>query len=120
MRSSSTVASGSLAIHEVSPPEQNAEPSPVTTTTRTERSTARAATAAVQASVIASDIALRWSGLSRTSRATPSAGSLDPEVVGSHARRLLMTTPRAVSGFTPEIAIGDAPVRLFHAQTSVP
>ena len=34
------MASGSLAIHEVLPPEQNAEPSPVTTTARTERSAA--------------------------------------------------------------------------------
>ncbi len=42
------MASGSLAIHEVLPPEQNAAPSPVTTTTRTERSAASASMAWTQ------------------------------------------------------------------------
>ena len=68
------MASGSPASHAVLPPEQNAEPSPVTTTARTDRSAASSSTAAAQAAVISSDIALRWSGLSSTSSATPSEG----------------------------------------------
>ena len=59
MRSASTVASGSLTIHDVSPPEQNAGPSPVTTTARTERSSFRSSIAATQETVIGPDIALR-------------------------------------------------------------
>ena len=39
------MASGSLAIQEVFPPEQNADPSPVTTTARSSRSAASSATA---------------------------------------------------------------------------
>ena len=74
MRRWSTVASGSLAIHEVLPPEQNADPSPVTTTTRTERSAASWSMARTHESVISGDIALRISGLSRVSTATPSEG----------------------------------------------
>ena len=68
------MASGSLAIQDVLPPEQNAEPSPVTTTARSARSAASSATAATHEAVISSDIALRMSGLSRVSRATPSEG----------------------------------------------
>ena len=56
------------------PPEQNAEPSPVTTTARSDRSAASSSIAAAHDAVISSDIALRWSGLSRVSSATPSDG----------------------------------------------
>ena len=74
MRSWSTVASGSLAIQDVFPPEQNADPSPVTTTARSSLSVASSATAETHDEVISSDIALRMSGLSRVSRATPADG----------------------------------------------
>ena len=74
MRRWSTPASGSLAIQPVLPPEQKAVPDPVTTTTRSDRSPASWSTAATQEAVISSDIALRWSGLSRVSTATPSEG----------------------------------------------
>ena len=68
------MASGSLAIQDVFPPEQNADPSPVTTTARSSRSAASSATAETHDEVISSDMALRMSGLSRVSRATPSDG----------------------------------------------
>jgi hypothetical protein len=58
----------------VLPPELNAVPEPVTTTARTVRSAATSSIAATHDAVISSDIALRWSGLSRVSRTTPSAG----------------------------------------------
>src|SRR5512135_239372 len=66
--------SGSDPIHPTSPPEQNAVPCPVTTTTRTVRSDRSFAIVCGQISVSSPVIALRRSGTARVSRATPSAG----------------------------------------------
>ena len=82
MRRWSTEASGSLAIHEVSPPEQKAEPSPVTTTARSERSAASSSTAATQDAVISSDIALRWSGVVEDEQGDALGRALDAQVGG--------------------------------------
>ena len=68
------MASGSLAIHDVFPPEQNADPSPVTTTARSSLSAASSVTAETHDEVISSDMALRMAGLSRVRTATPSDG----------------------------------------------
>ena len=90
MRSWSTVASGSLAIQEVLPPEQNADPSPVTTTARRSRSAASSATAETHDEVISSDMALRMSGLSRVSSGHAVGRPLDAQVgMGGHERTLL-------------------------------
>ena len=82
MRSWSTLASGSLTIHDVSPPEQNAEPSPVTTTTRTDGSARSSSIAATQEAVIGPDIALRWLGVVEGQQGHAVGGSLDAEVRG--------------------------------------
>ena len=103
MRSWSTAASGSPAIQPVLPPEQNAVPAPVTTTTRNDRSAASSSTAATHDAVISSDIALRWSGLSSVSTAIPSAGGRDAGAGGSSVgsgmgRSLLASTPGTALG----------------------
>ncbi len=80
MRSWSTAASGSPAIQPVLPPEQNAVPEPVTTTTRNDRSAASSSTAATHDAVISSDIALRWSGLSSVSSSNPVRWAVETQV----------------------------------------
>lgn len=74
MRSWSTVVSASGTSQDRLPPEQKPLPSPVTTTARTDASSARWSIARTQEAVISSLIALRCSGRSRISRATPAAG----------------------------------------------
>ena len=84
------MASGSLAIQEVLPPEQNAEPSPVTTTARSDRSAASSATAATQDEVISSDIALRMVGVVEGQQGHAVGRPLDAQVgMGGHERTLL-------------------------------
>ena len=92
------MASGSLAIHEVLPPEQNAVPAPVTTTARSVAVGRQVVDAAAHASVIASDMALRWSGLSRVSSDHPGAGPGDLQRGVGHGPSVVRRVPNRPGG----------------------
>src|SRR3954471_1426013 len=86
----STVRSGDSPIHDRSPPAQNAVPSPVTTTARTDRSLRRLAMVSPHALVSSAVIALRRSGSARVRITTPSSRRV--------TRRGLSVMDRTVSG----------------------
>src|SRR3954453_19472792 len=74
----STVRSGDSPIQDRSPPAQNAVPSPVTTTARTDRSSRRPAIVSAHGLVSSAVIALRRSGSAKVRITTPSSRRVTP------------------------------------------
>ena len=108
------MASGSLAIHEVSPPEQKARAGAGDHHAPARRGRpARSAIRSLQASVIGPDMALRWSGLSRVSEHHPGARTGDAQVGLGHARSLRPEGPERARGPSRALSVKSAP---FHAQ----